>query len=119
MPTKPHSKVKEARLIEQGAKCCLIEWGLCLMPEVPLTLTCSAQTYATWEHLTPRVRGGSGARANLRLSHKKCNNARRDAPLPGYQETPAVPVREPFVLPKDEPEPMPFSEAWLRWKGYL
>lgn len=120
MPTNTLSR-KERLLVKQARKCCLIEWGMCLMPEAFLTLTIDGDTFATWEHLTPKVRGGTDVVANLRLSHKKCNHARADRPLPGYTEVrkEKPPAPKPMPLAEGEPEPMPFSLRWLEVNGYM
>lgn len=34
--------------------------------------------FATWDHVMPRARGGSGHQSNLMLAHKACNNLRSD-----------------------------------------
>lgn len=42
-------------------------------------------SYATFDHLLPRSKGGTGAQENIKLAHKRCNVKRGNKPLPGYQ----------------------------------
>lgn len=42
------------------------------------------QSYATIDHVVPKSKGGSGALDNLRLAHRRCNEAKADK-MPGEQ----------------------------------
>jgi 5-methylcytosine-specific restriction endonuclease McrA len=99
-----------------GTVCCLAEFGMCLLPDIPMTLVCSEETYATFEHLIPRARKGNDADENVRLSHRKCNAARGERELPGFNPPQPLP-KVPYV-PKNPDQVLPFTSEWLRWKGY-
>lgn len=64
-----------ARLFERdGNKCHLCGLPMSIYhPNHPLG--------ATIDHLIPRSQGGNNDISNLKLAHKRCNEARADAPL--------------------------------------
>ena len=114
---------KRAMLAENGTACCLNEWSMCLLPDEPLTLTPSDDTYATVEHLIPRADGGSNAPVNIKLSHKLCNRVRGRTPLPGLQ-LPQSASKRPVLTRANKPrrpleEMTPFTSEWLKAKGYM
>lgn len=44
-------------------------------------LAAGSLRFATFDHLVPKSEGGTGAQANLRLAHKKCNSLRGSVPV--------------------------------------
>lgn len=116
MPSKLTLANKRKLLEEHGPACYLAQHGMCLMEGEPMTLHCRDDAYATWEHVLPKARGGTDALTNLRLSHKRCNHARADAPLP----TEPDPHHHIPTAAEDAIDRLiPFTSAWLRWKGYM
>ncbi len=112
--TKKYRRGLKIELLGESARCCLEQYGLCLLPNVPMSLECRSDAYATFEHLLPLGRKGTNERTNLALSHKKCNHARGERLLPGI----SPPVREPYV-PKVPDRLIPFTSAWLAHRGYM
>lgn len=104
---------KRALLEQQGMACCLTQYGLCLLQGVPMTLCPRDDAFATFEHLIPLMRGGTHAPENVRLSHKRCNHERDTRRLADIEPKPA-----PYI-PTDPDKLMPFTTAWLKWKGYI
>lgn len=70
-------------------------------------------TFATFEHLVPKSRGGT----EVKLSHYRCNHARGNRPLTTPPPPPAAPGKR--WTPKDPDRLKPFTSAWLAWKGYI
>lgn len=59
--------------------------GLCHLCGGPMTLLRKRHNvgrfFATFDHVLPRSDGGTAHISNLKLAHRKCNNARNSKPL--------------------------------------
>lgn len=78
--------VQVARLAERDGWTCWLCGG-----EVDPTAPTTSPWRATIDHLVPRSRGGGTEPANLRLAHRRCNNA-RGSHLPELEWPPEWPL---------------------------
>jgi 5-methylcytosine-specific restriction endonuclease McrA len=62
-------RIKQQLFVEQ--------FGLCWLCDFPMRLPASKhKDSATVDHVIPVSKGGTNARANLRLAHRRCNTLR-------------------------------------------
>jgi len=97
--------------------------GACWLCGHPMSLDPREKfAFATFDHIQPKVHGGSRAPINVMMAHALCNHQRgheapfcivpRIDPLP--LQWPAKPVLRPVA-----PGVLPFSSAWLQARGYM
>jgi 5-methylcytosine-specific restriction endonuclease McrA len=77
--TRPRSGSKStlARRLKVAAR----DGWLCHLCGEPVDPAGQGEDAPSIDHVVPRSRGGSSRQENLRLAHKRCNNARGSAPL--------------------------------------
>ena len=79
MHAEKKRRIKRRMMIKQGGVCCWDkDGGGCLLPGTPMVLEFNGSDdhHATVEHVIPLGRGGLDNNNNIKLAHKKCNQAR-------------------------------------------
>lgn len=117
---------REKRFHEQNGCCWLCGWRMSLDPREELA-------YATFDHVKPRVHGGTLEPENVMMAHKYCNNQRgHDIPycfvprispeyFTGEMKEPVKPImtRNSSRRALAPTGHMPWTSAWLRARGYV
>lgn len=81
--------------------------------------------WATWDHVIPRIRGGTNAAKNLLLAHRDCNTRRgHDESIvwlcpPSTRWAVAYTFRPKGAAVEPEGEPIPWSVQWMIDKGLM